>query len=382
MRWVVLASLLVVAGCRTDKKADASKGKVPSAAGGAPSAGGLAEDAFDFEVKSWTRSLDAYEMTIEDVGMGTALDSVLEKTGGDLVVNGGFFDKEGKALGLAMSNGLRLSPIAKKMSGGVLTVAGSGTKAELFETESFDPPEGLKFAVQCRPRLVVKGEPNVKSDDGHRSERTALCLRDGGKTIEAYLVKGGEGGPSLFALGKWLASKGCEEALNLDGGPSTGAAWVENGEKKLLAPRGGIRHAIVFKRRGAVRCASDEELHYSAPGCDGAPATSCQKPFDCSHSSVFCGCDGKTFHDCSPPKQPYAHAGPCPTKEGSPCASGSECTSGTCVFEPGCAPPKGKCTAGPIPPCAVANPYCGCALGKTYNACLPTLPFSHAGACK
>jgi uncharacterized protein YigE (DUF2233 family) len=249
MRGWMLVALLLSAGCRADKKGEASKGKVPLAVGGAPSAGGLAEDAFDFDVKTWSRPLDAYEVTIEDVGMSTALDTVLEKTGGDLVVNGGFFDKEGKALGLAMSNGLRLSSLAKKMSGGVLTVAGDGTKAELFETESFDPPEMLKFAVQCRPRLVVKGEANVKSDDGHRSERTALCLRDGGKTIDTFLVRGGEGGPSLFSLGKWLATKGCEEALNLDGGPSTGAAWIENGEKKMLAPRGAIRHAIVFKRR-------------------------------------------------------------------------------------------------------------------------------------
>ena len=376
MRWLVLAVLFVV-GCRGDKKPEK---KVPLAAGGAPSAGGLAEDAFDFEVKSWTRSLDAYELTIEDVGMTTAIDGVLEKTGADLVVNGGFFDKEGKALGLAMSNGLRLSSLAKKMSGGVLTISGDGKKAELFETESFDPPDMLKFAVQCRPRLVVKSEPNVKSDDGHRSERTALCLRDGGKTIETFIVKGGEGGPSLFALGKWLASKGCEEALNLDGGPSTGAAWMENGEKKLLAPRGPIRHAIVFKKRNATSCADGEEIHYGAPGCEGG-APICKKPFECAHSNVFCGCDGKPFHDCSPPTKPYAHEGPCPTKEGTPCASGSECTSGLCVFEPGCSPPKGKCTGGPMPACAVANPYCGCALGKTYNACLPTLPFSHAGKC-
>jgi uncharacterized protein YigE (DUF2233 family) len=252
--WLLLALLLVslVAGCRGDKKADASKGKVPLAAGGAPSgAGALAEDAFEYEVKSWTRSLEAYELTIEDIGMSTALDDVLEKSGGDLVVNGGFFDDQKKALGLTMSNGIRLSPLAKKLSGGVLTVAGDAKKAELFETESFDPPDGLKFAVQCRPRLVVKGEANVKSDDGHRSARTAMCLRDGGKTIETFLVRGGEGGPSLFTLGKWLASKGCEDALNLDGGPSTGAAWREDGsgEKKLLAPRGPIRHAIVFKRR-------------------------------------------------------------------------------------------------------------------------------------
>lgn len=251
MRGTMVVMLLAVAACRGDKKADAAKGKVPLAAGGAPSSGGLSEDAFEYEVKSWTRPLESYELTIEDVGMSTALDSVLERSGGDLVINGGFFDDQKKALGLTMSNGIRLSPVAKKMSGGILTVSGEGKKAELFETESFDPPEMLKFAVQCRPRLVVRGEPNVKSDDGKRSERTAVCLRDGGKTIEALVVKGGEGGPSLYALGQWLAARGCEDALNLDGGPSTGAAWLEEGtgEKKLLAPRGPIRHAIVFKKR-------------------------------------------------------------------------------------------------------------------------------------
>lgn len=138
--------------------------------------------------------------------------------------------------------------------------------------------------------------------------------------------------------------------------------------------------AAVVKTASVATCAPDEEPHYVANGCEGA-STTCKKPFDCAASTAFCGCDGKTFHECSPPARPYAHEGPCPTKEGSRCASGSDCTSGVCVFEPGCTPPKGQCTAGPMPPCAVANPFCGCALGKTYHACLPTLPFSHAGAC-
>lgn len=249
MRPLVVA-LLLLASCRRENT-DASRGHVPMPAGGAATASGdaLVEDAFAFDVKTWTRSLDAYDVTIEDVGMTSALDGVLERTGADLVVNGGFFDDQGKPLGLTMSNGIRLSGIAKKLSGGVLTIGGG--KAELFETESYDPPEDVKFALQCRPRLVVRGQPNVKSDDGKRSERTALCLRDGGKTVEVYLVRGGEGGPSLFALGKWLAGRGCDDALNLDGGPSTGAAWREPGsdDKKLLAPRGPVRHAVAFKKK-------------------------------------------------------------------------------------------------------------------------------------
>jgi hypothetical protein len=41
-----------------------------------------------------------------------------------------------------------------------------------------------------------------------------------------------------------LVSRGCEGALNLDGGPSTGVAWREGGKIHALAPRGPLRHAI------------------------------------------------------------------------------------------------------------------------------------------
>jgi len=94
---------------------------------------------------------------------------------------------------------------------------------------------------------------NVKSDDKKRAERTALCTRDGGKVIEVVVVRGSDDGespgPSLFALAAHLVERGCESALNLDGGPSTGAAWKEGGDVKLLAPRGPVRHVIAFHPR-------------------------------------------------------------------------------------------------------------------------------------
>lgn len=249
---VVLSAVVALAGCSRRRSGEA-RAHVPLPAGGASSvtdAGdALVEDARTYEPKTWRMPLDRYDVTIEDVGMGTALDAVLERTGADLVINGGFFDENGKALGLTMSGGVQLSALAKKLSGGVMTI--DHAHAQLFATESFVQPEGTRFAVQCRPRLVVNGQPNVKSDDGKRSERTALCLRDAGTTIEVVVVRGEEGGPSLHALGKWLAEHGCDDALNLDGGPSTGAAWKdeETSATKLSAPRGPVRHAIVFRKK-------------------------------------------------------------------------------------------------------------------------------------
>jgi uncharacterized protein YigE (DUF2233 family) len=243
-------------GGRT-KKSDDRTSHVPSPAGGAaaPSddddGGSLVEDARRYEVRTWSFPIERYDLAIEDVGMTTALDAVLRRTNGEVAVNAGFFDREGKALGLAISEGAKLAPFAKSLSGGVLTI--DAERARLFPTEKLELPEGTRFAIQCRPRLVVDGAPNVKRDDGKRSERTALCLRDGGKTIDVFVVRAkdtaDEAGPSLFALGGFLSRRGCEGALNLDGGPSTGVAWREGEDVRSQGPRGPIRHAIVFKKK-------------------------------------------------------------------------------------------------------------------------------------
>jgi len=255
---LAVAALVLVglrgAGRKARKPDPTASAHVPLAAGGAavedPDAGDqIVEDARRYQVRTWSFALDRYDVRIEDVAMGTALDAVLARTNAELAVNGGFFDPEGKALGLAMSDGAVLSRLSRT-TGGVITL--DGERARLWATEKFTTPEGTRFAIQCKPRLVVESAPNVRSDDGHRSERTALCLRDGGKTMEVVIVRGETAesmGPSLFALGRYLARHGCENALNLDGGPSTGIAWRENGNIQQLPPRGGIRHAITFKPR-------------------------------------------------------------------------------------------------------------------------------------
>jgi hypothetical protein len=260
---VAVVASSVATGCKRREDAPAP-GHVPLPAGGAavdePDAGAgagdggasLVEDARRYDVRTWSFALDRYEMRVVDVAMSTALDAVLARSDAELVVNGGFFDPQGKPVGLVVSEGAVVSRLAPSLSGGVVTW--DGERAKLWESESFAMPDGARFAVQCRPRLVVDGAPNVKSDDGHRSERTALCLREGGKAIDVVIVKGTSGespGPSLFALGRYLAQRGCEGALNLDGGPSTGVAWRENGEVRMLAPARPVRHAVSFRRRGA-----------------------------------------------------------------------------------------------------------------------------------
>jgi hypothetical protein len=211
----------------------------------------IIEDARRYPVRVWSFGLDRYELSIEDAAMSTALDAVLARTGAEFVVNGGFFDPDGTPVGLALSRGAVLSKLAARLSGGVLV--SDGARAELIASEHFALPEGSTFAIQCRPRLVVERAANVKSDDTKRAERSALCTREGGRALDVVLVRGSDDGespgPSLFALARHLAGVGCEFALNLDGGPSTGAAWREGGEVRLLAHRAPVRHVVAFRER-------------------------------------------------------------------------------------------------------------------------------------
>lgn len=196
--------------------------------------------AFGFEVAS-------ARFEVIDTGMSPALLPVLERTGGSLVVNGGFFDRERKPEGLVISGGDELAPLSAALGGGVLVIAQG--RASLHDAVGFTLPPGTEFAVQARPRLVVDGARNIRGDDGPRAERTALCIAGGGQRMTVFVVRGeGAGrGPTLGQLAGLLVARGCEQALNLDGGPSTGAAWRLDGRTHELAPRGPIRHAIAVR---------------------------------------------------------------------------------------------------------------------------------------
>lgn len=190
---------------------------------------------------------------VVDTGMDRGLEAVLRERAATLVVNGGFFGTRGEPEGLTVSGGRVLSPLLARIGGGVLTVHAG--LARLFAAETPPAPGDADFAVQCRPRLVVDGAVNIRSDDGRHADRTALCARDGGAVLEVVVARSddddGRDGPTLFTFARLLAARGCAQALNLDGGPSTGAAWRASSGVRVLPPRGPVRHAVVFTLHAA-----------------------------------------------------------------------------------------------------------------------------------
>ncbi|MEO8177628.1 MAG: phosphodiester glycosidase family protein [Deltaproteobacteria bacterium] len=172
-----------------------------------------------------------------------------------VAVNGGFFDPDLQASGLLLSGG---SLLARERPGG-----GSGVLAVVKQRARLlkrgEPlPRGTDFSVQCGPRLIeVDGALGIRSDDRQRAARTAACIRERGRELNFVVARGKgplRGGPGLLQLAEWLAQplapgepSGCEAALNLDGGPSTGIV-VAGPPELVRAPLGPVPFALVVAR--------------------------------------------------------------------------------------------------------------------------------------
>lgn len=217
---------------------------VPTLASGPMDASTLASTfEHGHHVVRGTVHLRDVSLRIVDMQMGRDLLGTAKSLGAVLAVNGGFFDPEMRPLGLARSEGRVLSKYTKT-PGGVLVVQDG--RGALFDAEAFEPSPST-FAIQCLPRLVVDRQTNLHRETGKRAERTALCLKQNGEVLEAVYVRGTSKAehPTLLEFAEYLLALGCENALNLDGGPSSGIVTRSGEVLTYENPMGVIRHAIV-----------------------------------------------------------------------------------------------------------------------------------------
>jgi hypothetical protein len=243
-----LAVLLALAGCRGRCENRSRIGTTPTAQAeaGAPAVEAGTPRA-TFVTRRAAFPVQDVSLTVEDLHMSRRIDLTLAQSSAEVVVNGGFFDEKGDPIGLAVSAGKSLSKLAPQMSGGVLTIAHGTARLVASEDYAGEPAE---FAIQCRPRLVVQSRVNIRSDDGRHAARTALCIKNEGRDIEVVVAGLEERAePTLLELAVELRDDGCEEALNLDGGPSSGWASRIEGGSAVDLPRAPVRHAVAVRRR-------------------------------------------------------------------------------------------------------------------------------------
>ena len=135
------------------------------------------------------------------------------------VMNGGFFDKNGKTLGLRVCDNKKTNSLHDANWGVFFIRKG---KAGVLHTRDFkkkyDSYVNITQAVQCGPRLVVNGKttdlkPQVARRTGigiQRDGRIIIAVSDGSLTFAEWA--------NIWAKS---ADLNCRDALNLDGGGST-----------------------------------------------------------------------------------------------------------------------------------------------------------------
>lgn len=209
-----------------------------------------APDGERFALHRWTVPVEGASFSLEDAQRG--VDAPLARADGAvLAVNAGFFHADWTIDGLAIDRGRVLSPVRETLGGAVFHVASGRARIDALDRLHLSEA-ATEVAIQCMPRLVDAGAAAFTRETGRRANRTALCVRDRGRTLELWLVRAKPPGeqPTLRQLAAIMAGARCEDALNLDGGPSSGAAWRErDGTVASLPPRSKILQALVVRAR-------------------------------------------------------------------------------------------------------------------------------------
>lgn len=141
-----------------------------------------------------------------------------DKTRATAVINAGFFDKQGKSLGLVISDGDEKSRWLKR-EWGIFLIA--HRRAQIVHANDYKPNKDITQAVEVGPRLVVNGmETRLKDQTARRS---AIGIQRDGRVI----LLASEQALSLQKLARIFAAPeragglGCPDALHLDGGQSS-----------------------------------------------------------------------------------------------------------------------------------------------------------------
>ncbi len=138
-----------------------------------------------------------------------------------LAVNGGFFDTDGRSLGLRIGGGKVIQGLRKRVDWGVLTFRaapslGAPGRAAIIHSRDYQPDPTIAAALQVGPRILVAHQvPPLKPQ---ASRRTAVAVDDSGRFVTIVVTRARV---AATALGEALAGLGFADALLLDGGPST-----------------------------------------------------------------------------------------------------------------------------------------------------------------
>jgi uncharacterized protein YigE (DUF2233 family) len=131
-----------------------------------------------------------------------------------LAVNGGFFDEDGRPLGLRIARGRTIIGLRSRVDWGVLLLRDG--RASIVHSREYAADPAVTGAIQVGPRILVDGRPTRLKPQ--TSRRTAVALDRDGRSLTIVVTRRSIAADELAAV---LERLGYFQALLLDGGPST-----------------------------------------------------------------------------------------------------------------------------------------------------------------
>src|SRR5438045_264924 len=111
-------------------------------------------------------------------------------------INGGFFDQDGRSLGLRVAGGKTMTPLRRGVDWGVLVLRTDG--AAIVHSRDFRADARIEGAIQVGPRLLARGAPlRLKPQEARRS---AVALDRAGRTLTLAVSESGLDASRLAAL--------------------------------------------------------------------------------------------------------------------------------------------------------------------------------------
>lgn len=190
----------------------------------------------------------AFRFAIADVELrlvpaagGRARVDALAPAGDAVAVNASFFDHDGRAMGLAID---RARSIGGRRLAAWSALVVAGDRGRVVRGDALRADTDADLVVQGLPRLVIRGAvPKLKPQ---RAARTAVCADGGRLTLLVTTTRVEAAELALFlAAPPEAGGLGCQDALNLDGGPSTQLRARWGGFTADLAGGWGVPNALV-----------------------------------------------------------------------------------------------------------------------------------------
>ncbi len=214
------------------------------------SGAGLELRSFPYRSSTWSGRIisvsapKASAIAIRHAESPARLRTLAPSSGPFVAVNGGFYDRDGKAMGVVVSDGTQRRPWSRGGGSGVLAIAdGAALILHRDEYKRRFADKRPAQALQSIDRLVDDGRNLVRQRGGMRRTARVAIVIDARNTVSAIVafddaavvasrsdgLELGDGvdttGPTLWEWGALLARGGdfanpAKTALNLDGGRS------------------------------------------------------------------------------------------------------------------------------------------------------------------